>query len=138
MTGVGQAGPKVLLVLHMDDDPAMREVTSLMLQHKGHRVVSCSNVDQTVAAYRRHLERGERFDLVVLDLSIPGQKGGLEGLQEILALDPQAKVVACSGAAPEGAGTLDRGFVGFCQKPFTLRSLESLAALIVPARGTGG
>lgn len=120
--------PTALSILHMDDDPAMREITCLLLEHRGHRVVSCRDVDETVAAYREHLARGARFDLVVLDLSIPGQKGGSEGMREILAIDPEAKIVACSGAGPPGG--LDRGFVGFIEKPFTSGSLDTLAGLI--------
>lgn len=125
-----RSAPGTFSVLHMDDDPAMREIASLMLKHRGHRVVSCCNVDATVAAYREHWDRGERFDLVVLDLSIPGQKGGVEGLQEILAIDTEAKIVACSGAGPTETGELDRRFLGFVEKPFTLQSLVAVIDLI--------
>jgi CheY-like chemotaxis protein len=114
----------------MDDDPQMREVTSLLLEHKGHHVVSCSNVDEAVAAYREHQERGSRFDLVVLDLSIPGQRGGVEGMHEILAIDPAAKIVACSGACLREPSEVERGFIGFLDKPFTAKDLEALLGLI--------
>ncbi|HWR98289.1 MAG TPA: response regulator [Candidatus Methanoperedens sp.] len=114
----------------MDDDPEMREITSLLLGQRGHHVVSCCNVDETVAAYREHLARGSRFDLVVLDLSIPGQKGGVEGMREILAIDPAAKIVACSGAGLSEAGELGRGFIGFIEKPFTAKDLDALTNLL--------
>lgn len=127
--------PGTVSVLHMDDDPAMREITSLLLKHGGHRVVSCCNVDATVAAYRERLDRGERFDLVVLDLSIPGEKGGVEGLREILAIDPEAKIVACSGAGPTETDEFDGGFLGFVEKPFTLQSLEAMIDLVSPGSG---
>ncbi|MHB8834431.1 MAG: response regulator [Candidatus Methylomirabilia bacterium] len=126
---------KAVAILHMDDDPQMREITGLLLEHKGHHVVSCRNVDETVAAYREHLARGSRFDLVVLDLSIPGQKGGIEGMREILAIDPTAKIVACSGAGPSESGTLERGFIGFIEKPFTSKDLDALTDLLSVPRG---
>lgn len=126
----GARPAKVVAILHMDDEPEMREITSLLLELKGHRVVSCCNVDETVAAYREHMVRGLRFDLVVLDLSIPGQKGGVEGMREILAIDPAAKIIACSGAGRSESGTLDRGFIGFIQKPFTSKDLDALAHLL--------
>lgn len=131
----GARSEKAAAILHMDDDPQMREITSLLLEHKGHHVVSCCNVDETVAAYREHLARGSRFDLVVLDLSIPGQKGGDEGMREILAIDPAARIVACSGAGPSESGTLDRGFIGFIEKPFTARDLDMLTDLLSAPRG---
>lgn len=133
MTEGARPALRALSILHMDDDPAMREITSLLLEHKGHRVVSCSDVDEAVAAYREHLARGSRFDLVVLDLSIPGRKGGSEGMQEILAIDPEAKIVACSGAGPSGG--LERGFVGFIEKPFTSKGLDALTGLISATPG---
>lgn len=120
-------------ILHMDDDPQMREITRLLLEHKGHHVVSCCNVDETVAAYRERLDRGARFDLVVLDLSIPGQRGGVEGMREILAIDPAARIVACSGAGLSDSGNLDRGFIGFIEKPFTAKDLEALTDLLLRA-----
>lgn len=130
--------PGAFSILHMDDDPAMREITGLMLRHRGHRVVSCCNVDATVAAYREQMGGGERFDLVVLDLSIPGEKGGVEGLREILAIDPDAKIVACSGAGPTETGELDGGFLGFVEKPFTVQSLDAMIDLISPGSGECG
>lgn len=126
----GARRAQAVAILHMDDDPQMREITSLLLEYKGHRVVSCCNVDETVAAYREHLARGARFDLVVLDLSIPGQKGGVEGMREILAIDPTAKIVACSGAGLSESGKLDRGFIGFIEKPFTAKDLDALTDLL--------
>jgi len=124
-----RAAPAVA-ILHMDDDPEMREITSLLLEHKGHHVVSCCNVDEAVAAFREHLAQGSRFDLVVLDLSIPGQKGGVEGMREILAIDPEAKIVACSGAGLSELENLDRGFIGFIEKPFTAKDLDALTDLL--------
>lgn len=125
--------PRALVILHMDDDPAMREITSLLLGHQGHRVVSCCDVDETVLAYREHLARGSCIDLVVLDLSIPGQKGGVEGMREILAIDPDARIVACSGAAP--SEPLDPGFIGFVGKPFAPGNLDAFTSLVAAAPG---
>lgn len=120
---------RAFAILHMDDDPEVREITSLLLAAKGHYVRSCVNVDETTAAYRECLARGSRFDLVVLDLSIPGQKGGVEGMREILAIDPTARIVACSGAGMTELGELDQGFIGFIEKPFTARNLDALMDL---------
>ena len=66
---------------------------------------------------------------MILDLSIPGKKGGVEGMREILALDPTAKIVACSGAGPAEVGPLESGFVGIVEKPFTSESLKAILAL---------
>jgi CheY-like chemotaxis protein len=123
-------GRKPLSILHMDDDGDILEITRFFLTDDGHRVVSCFDVDETVAHYAEALARGERFDLVLLDLSIPGKKGGVEGLREILKLDPKAKIVACSGAGLSEIGPLESGFVGIIEKPFTSESLKAILHLL--------
>jgi two-component system cell cycle sensor histidine kinase/response regulator CckA len=122
-------GRKPLSILHMDDDRDILEITRFFLAEDGHRVVGCFDVEETVARYAEALARGERFDLVILDLSIPGKKGGVEGMREILKLDPTAKIVACSGAGPAEVGPLESGFVGIVEKPFTSKSLKAILAL---------
>ncbi|HEX7579484.1 MAG TPA: response regulator, partial [Thermoanaerobaculia bacterium] len=124
------AGRKPLSILHMDDDRDILEITRTFLGDDGHRVVSCLDVDETVAHYAEALARGERFDLVILDLSIPGKKGGVEGMREILKLDPTAKIVACSGAGPAEVGPLESGFIGIVEKPFTSESLKAILHLL--------
>jgi PAS domain S-box-containing protein len=121
---------KPLSILQMDDDKDILEITSFFLAEDGHRVVSCVDVEETVARYAEALARGERFDLVLLDLSISGKKGGVEGMREILKLDPTAKIVACSGAGPAEVGPLESGFVGIVEKPFTSKSLKAILHLL--------
>jgi two-component system cell cycle sensor histidine kinase/response regulator CckA len=121
---------KPLSILHMDDDRDILEITRFFLAEDGHRVVGCLDVEETVARYTEALARGERFDLVLLDLSIPGKKGGVEGMREILKLDPTAKIVACSGAGPSEVGLLESGFVGIVEKPFTSKSLKAILHLL--------
>jgi two-component system cell cycle sensor histidine kinase/response regulator CckA len=123
-------GRKPLSILHMDDDRDILEITRFFLAEDGHRVVSCLDVDDTVARYAEALARGERFDLVLLDLSIPGKKGGVEGMREILKLDPTAKIVACSGAGPSEGGPLESGFISIVEKPFTSESLKAILHLL--------
>jgi two-component system cell cycle sensor histidine kinase/response regulator CckA len=123
-------GRKPLSILHMDDDRDILEITRTFLGDDGHRVVSCLDVEETVARYAEALVRAECFDLVLLDLSIPGKKGGVEGMREILALDPTAKIVACSGAGPAEVGPLESGFVGIVEKPFTSESLKAILHLL--------
>ena len=124
------ASRKPLSILHMDDDRDILEITRFFLAEDGHRVVGCLDVEETVARYTEALARGERFDLVLLDLSIPGKKGGVEGMREILALDPTARIVACSGAGPSEVGPLESGFVGIVEKPFTSKSLKTILHLL--------
>jgi two-component system cell cycle sensor histidine kinase/response regulator CckA len=123
-------GRKPLSILQMDDDKDILEITRFFLAEDGHRVAGCLDVEETLARYADALARGERFDLVILDLSIPGKKGGVEGMREILKLDPTARIVACSGAGMSEIGLLESGFVSIVEKPFTSESLKAILHLL--------
>ena len=121
---------RALSILHMDDDTDILEITRTLLRRAGHEVVSCVDVEAAVARFGEALAGSRRFDLVVLDLSIPGKKGGAEAMKEILALDPTARIFACSGAGPSEAGSLEPGFLGIVEKPFTPESLNAILSLL--------
>ncbi|HEX6199112.1 MAG TPA: ATP-binding protein, partial [Thermoanaerobaculia bacterium] len=112
-------------VLVMDDQAAVRGVLEGMLRHLGYDVVATQDGDEAIASYAQALERREPFDLVILDLTVPGGKGGKETLRELLRLDPDVRAVASSGYADDpvlAEGGHD-GFVAALPKPYTLDRL---------------
>ena len=129
-SGPASGGGPALRVLHMDDDRDILEITGRLLGRAGHEVVSCENVDEAVARYGEALAAGRRFDVVLLDLSIPGRKGGVEAMKELLALDPAARIFACSGAGPAEAGPPEKGFLALVEKPFTPECLDTIRRLL--------
>ncbi len=72
-------------------------------------------------AYRLALRSKNTFDAVILDLTVPGGKGGAETVMEILELDPGAKVLVSSGYANDPVMHEYRkyGFAGVLVKPYT-------------------
>ncbi|MEZ5414578.1 MAG: response regulator [Opitutaceae bacterium] len=75
------------------------------------------------------MEAGNRrFDLVLLDLTIPGGLGGCDALKAIRELDPQAKAVVMSGYTDNAImrDPAAAGFQGSLQKPFTGDALNKL------------
>ena len=69
-------------VLVIDDDEIVREVLVEHLENEGHNVIACSN------GYRGlEIFKNEKFDLVILDLIMPGING-LEVLKEIKRFSP--------------------------------------------------
>lgn len=67
--GSPEAGA-VASVLCIDDDPDWREVLSLHFTHEGYTVVCCSSAEEAMA-----LLAEQRFDLVLVDLELPGIDG---------------------------------------------------------------
>ena len=74
----------------------------------------------------RSRERKEEIAIVLLDMIMPGMSGS-EVFQRLQSIDPDVKVILCSGYSHEGlAGIkelLDSGVKGFVQKPFTRKTI---------------
>ena len=102
-------------VLVVDDAVFMRKVVSDALAAGGHEVVGEGS--NGVEAVDRFLEL--RPELTTLDITMP-EKTGLEALAEIIAIDPNAKVLMCSALGQESKviEALKLGAKNFVVKPF--------------------
>jgi PAS domain S-box-containing protein len=123
-----------LHILVMDDEPALRELLSEMLQTFGHRVVAVADGRQAVEAFSRALAGGRPFDCVIVDLTIPGGVGGVETMALLRDIDPGVKVIVSSGYStdPVMANYRDYGFVGCLSKPFLLQELRRVLETVRP------
>lgn len=121
MRGVG----KVLL---MDDEQIIRVVGSEMLQLLGYEVVCAQDGAEAIERYRQAQEEGHTFDVVILDLTIPGGMGGKDAVSKILSLDPTAAVIVSSGYSndPVIAEYRHYGFRGAVCKPYRLQELSAV------------
>jgi PAS domain S-box-containing protein len=117
-------------ILVVDDDDAVRRACAKMLEKLGHEVRCTSDGREALALYERCRDDGESFDVVVLDMTIPGGLGGTEAVKALLDVDPTARVVASTGYAddPVLANYADYGFVGILPKPYTLDQLSDTIA----------
>jgi PAS domain S-box-containing protein len=114
-------------ILVMDDEEMIRMTLSAMLEELGYSVETCTEGSQALDLYRQASEKGDPFDLVILDLTIPGGIGGKETAQNLLAFDPRARIVISSGYAEEQLmAEQDKfGLAGVISKPYTMSSLET-------------
>ena len=107
-------------VLVVDDALMMRKTIGNFLAKAGHVVVEeAANGNQAVAAYKNHLP-----DLVTMDITMP-EVDGIGALQQIIAFDPQARVVMVSalGQKHKVFDALQHGAKGYILKPFTADKL---------------
>jgi PAS domain S-box-containing protein len=107
-------------ILVMDDDDVIREVVEDMLTSFGYQVTLTPDGHTAVEKYREEKEKGTPYDLVILDLTIPGGMGGEEAAAEILHIDSDAKLVVASGYAndPIMSNFKNYGFSEVVVKPF--------------------
>ncbi|UCF99639.1 MAG: response regulator [Spirochaetaceae bacterium] len=118
-------------VLLVDDEPAVCKVATEIL-HKLHFSVLAS--ESGTEALRVFRENREAIVLVILDIVMPGM-GGSQVFHELRALDPEVKILLCSGYSIQGEAErlLGMGANGFIQKPFSLHGLEkSISDILEP------
>lgn len=74
-----------------------------------------------MAAFRK---KGQGIDLVLLDVGMPGM-GGRLCLQQLLEMDPSARVIIVSGYSPIGGGkaSTENGAKGYIKKPYRMGEL---------------
>ena len=114
-------------VLIVDDAVFMRNILRAIIKDKGYTVVA--EAASGIEAMR--ILHDQNPDIVILDIILP-DVNGLDLLDSILKIRPQAKVVICSsiGQEPIIKKALDHGAKAFIQKPFTpervLNVLENL------------
>jgi two-component system cell cycle sensor histidine kinase/response regulator CckA len=115
-------------ILIMDDDKAVREMLGKMLNQMGYEVSCSIDGQEAVAKYQAAWEKGSPYDVVITDLTIPGGMGGQAAAQEILNINPQAKIIVSSGYAtnPILANYEAYGFTGIAAKPYHFVELQKV------------
>lgn len=95
--GNGTLSPGQGRILVMDDEAYIRDLLERLFSHYGYQVVVTQDGAEVLSAYAEALRSQARFDVVIMDLVIPGGMGGREAIQKLLRLDSTAKVIVSSG-----------------------------------------
>ncbi len=115
-------------ILVMDDDPGVRRVAGKILDHLGYEVEFAEDGTEAIAKYQEACAAGRPFDLVIMDLTIPGGMGGKEALQALRQIDPSTRAVVSSGYADDPIMTHyeDYGFCGVIKKPYKVSTFSHI------------
>jgi|GEM_PF-4317178 len=124
-------------ILIMDDETMVRELLRRYLSHLGFECDEAGDGRHMLEKYQEARRAGRPFDLVIMDLTIPGGMGGKEAIVRLRQLDPTARAIVVSGYAndPIMARYAEYGFNGVVSKPF---NLEGLKAVLLKVLETGG
>jgi PAS domain S-box-containing protein len=116
------------IVIVMDDEPLLRDVLSQILERMGYVVLTARNGDETLSILAHQLHQNIVPCAYILDLTIPGGKGGAETATEIRKMHPDAKLIAMSGYAENAimANPTQFGFSGRLSKPFRQKDITQL------------
>jgi PAS domain S-box-containing protein len=109
-------------VLVMDDEEAVRMVCGDMLEGLGFTVDYAENGEEVIEKYKK-----DHYDLIVMDLTIPGGMGGRDTIRELLNIDPGVRALVSSGYSndPVMANYRRYGFQGVIVKPYKVDDLKA-------------
>jgi DNA-binding NtrC family response regulator len=124
LAGLAQPRPRVLLV---DDDEIIRTLFPVTLGARGCQVMAAASVDEALGLTRRY-----RFDVLLVDLVMPG-RGGVDLMRELrgeYSLREMVVVTAFPDLA-EAGDLLELGAVTVIRKPFdTDQLVECIEGII--------
>jgi CheY-like chemotaxis protein len=122
-------------VLIVDDEEAIRTLVDFFLTRLGYKVMAADNSLRGIEIYRQELEAGRRFDLVILDLTLPGGMGGKEALKKLIEIDPMVNAAVSSGYATDATMSRyeDFGFRGMIPKPYEAAELGRKVHALIEA-----
>lgn len=120
-------------VLVMDDEAEIRKMSEEMLTLCGYTADSAMDGEQALAKYLEAANKNKPFDVVIMDLTIPGGVGGKHTIEQLIKVDPNAKVIVASGYSmdPVIANFSEHGFKGRLVKPFRIADLKKELARIM-------
>jgi CheY-like chemotaxis protein len=112
----------------MDDEQSIRRMVEDALTQFGYEVTSVHEGRAAIDMVSQSLANGEKFEVAILDLTIPGAMGGKETIQHLRSLDPHIKAIVTSGYSddPIMSDFQKYGFQGILVKPYKIFDLAKI------------
>lgn len=112
-------------ILFMDDDPHICQLTRGMLESLEYKCDIATNGEEAVQFYKRYLNIGRPYDVVIMDLTIIGGMGGEQTFKLLRELHPEVRAIIASGYDNDDLARQysDMGFLGYLTKPYRVSDL---------------
>ena len=120
-------------VLLLDDENFIQELASSILRRYGYEPTAVADGQAAINEYTRARQAGQPYDLVILDLTIPGGMGGRQTMEELLKLDPAVKAIVSSGYSNDLvlSNYQAHGFRGMVSKPYDVADFAQTVARVL-------
>ena len=129
---IERVSPVQKRILVMDDEAYIQDVAAMVLSSIGCEVEVASDGDEAVRKFSSAIEERKPFSAMILDLTIPGKKGGKDIVTEIRGKDPDIFLIASSGYSedPVMARPNEFGFTHSLPKPYRRKEILELLGTI--------
>ncbi len=109
------------LILVIDDEPSIREITKMTLEAHNYKVLVANDGIEALAVYAQHKQE---IALVLMDMMMP-EMDGLNAVRVLKKMNSQVKIIAVSGLASSDkvATAMGSGVKAFLPKPYTTQEL---------------
>ncbi|MBU7582728.1 MAG: PAS domain S-box protein [Nostoc sp. TH1S01] len=109
------------LILVVDDEAKILDIATIVLENYNYKVLTASNGIEAIALYAQHKHE---IKAVLMDMIMP-EMDGLTAIRTLQKMNPQVKIIACSGFNPhEGLSEVVNANVQLVlPKPFTAQEL---------------
>ncbi len=113
-------------VLVLDDEELILELVEDIFHVLDLDVETVLDGRQAVEIFGKAKEKGEPFDLVLLDMTLPGELDGAAALREMRKIDPEIKAVVSSGYSADDivSNASKYGFDAAVPKPYSISVLR--------------
>lgn len=122
-------------LLIMDDQEAILKMAARVLNRMGYDTACATDGRKAIELFQEAHQTRNPFDIVILDLTVPGGMGGVETISELLKIDPGVKAIVSSGYSndPIMSNYQEYGFIAVLQKPYTKDQLTEALNISLPA-----
>ena len=120
-------------ILLMDDEDTIRNIGGEMLSCFGYRVTLARDGQEAIDLYKKAKEIGDPFEVVIMDLTVPGGLGGIETMAILRQIDPEIRAIISSGYAsdPVMSDYQRYGFSGVVIKPYKFDELNEVLNKVI-------
>ncbi|AFZ07019.1 PAS/PAC sensor hybrid histidine kinase [Oscillatoria nigro-viridis PCC 7112] len=130
LTTVEEAMPrgKGELILIVDDEASIREITQTSLENYNYRTILASDGLEALDLYREHQQE---ISVVLMDMMMPNLDG-VSAMRELQKINPGVNIIATSGLLANRKLALDANVKTFLLKPYTIAQLLQRLTEILP------
>ncbi len=124
-------------ILIVDDEQAMQLLASAIVKRLGHQAKTVGSGEEALEEFKRAAQLGAPYDIVVMDLALPGGMSGLEATIALKQINHETKVIVSSGYLEQNAraAAIQHGFAGILPKPYTADRLASEIRYVLREEG---